>query len=184
MMYKVEFDITFVNPTLQTSSLSVKLGNNTILTIFAEDIKAESHIAYGFSDTDEFEMVVDGDTEINVDNLVISEMYTVTFDVKDCDTDVSKYSSTSDNFLYSQSIEQLKMSFEWVDVVNGYDCEGCYYIDVNQITDQNEELERISNGTFTGSTDWTFGTNWILSGGAALFSGLLGDGNLSQTNLT
>jgi hypothetical protein len=75
------------------------------------------------------------------------------------------------------------MSVEWINVVGAYDCEGCYYIDVNQITDPNEELEKISNGTFTGSTDWNFGTNWILSSGAALFNGAVGDGNLSQTSL-
>ncbi len=181
--YKISFTVTYIDPISPANLLQVKLGSNTILSVFTDDITATEYVAYGVSDGTTFQLLVSGFPVMNIDDIIISEMYNTTFNIKDCDDDVVKYNSVVSDFLYSSTKSQMRMDIDWINAVNGYACLGCFYVDVDQITDPNEELERISNGTFTGSTDWTFGTNWILSSGAALFTGASGDGNLSQTSL-
>lgn len=182
-VYKVEFTVTFINPDAPASNIYVSLGGNEILKVFAEDIEGRVYTAYGISTSTTFSLRVDGNPIISIDDIIISEMYHTDYSIKKCSDDSVKYNSTISDFVFSQTMDQLRMDVEWVNAVNGYACEGCYYIDIDQTTDQDENLDRISNGGFVGSTDWNFGTNWILSGGGAFFTGVLGSGNLSQTSL-
>ena len=162
-LYKVDFTITFIDPDSPTSFLSVNLGSNAILNLFAEDIEAKTYTVFGESDGTLFQLAVDGNPKINIDNIVLTEMYETTFEVKDCETDVVQYTGIDSDFLYSNSLSQLKMSIDWSEVV----CGGCYYIDVVQEISPADFSNKIINGTFTSDSDWIKGNDWSISGGKA-----------------
>lgn len=172
-LYKVEFTITFIDPDAPTSFLDVSLGSNSILNLFVDDIEAKKYTVFGKSDGTLFQLFVDGNPRINIDNVVLSIMEETTFEIKNCVDDNVEYSSEIADFVYSNTLNQLKMLIDWSNV----DCNGCYYINVVQGS------ERISNGSFDSSLDWILGTNWTISGGKAIVSGIASD-SLSQELLS
>lgn len=182
-VYKVEFSITLIDPDLPASKMRVRLGTNDVLTVFAEDIEAKDYVAFGVSNGTDLQIVLEGEPRLNIDNIVISEMYHTTYEIKDCETDSTKYDSILSDFTYSQSINQLRMNIQWLNAVSGYENTGCFYIDVHQQPDPNEYLERLNNGDFATADDWTFGTDWAFGSNSGLINSAGSAGNLSQTNL-
>jgi hypothetical protein len=182
-IYKVEFTVSFIDPDAPASNIYVVLGTNEILRIFAEDIEATTYTAYGISNSTGFQIRVDGNPVISIDDVIISEMYTTSFSIKNCETDDTVYSSVFSDFGFSTKSDQLRMDIDWSNVMNNYGCLGCYYVDVINKADPDENLERISNGTFDSSTDWNVGSEWSISSGKAIIDTNIEAGELSQTSL-
>ena len=180
IFYKVEFTITFTDPDLSTDYLIVTLGNTNILQIFNDDIEAKTYIAYGISDGTELTIEVDGGSELTIDNFILSETYSTSYDIKNCETDSIEYSSALSDFIYSVYTSQMQLNIDWSNVCTGYITSGCFYIDVAQVTNPKAILERIT-GTLTSPTQWTYiGAGVVVGGGFATFTNVDLDNGVKQ----
>ena len=162
--YKVEFTVTFIDPDAPASFMEVKLGSNSILNLFVDDIEAKKYTVFGVSDGATFELSTNGNPIMNIDDVTISQMYDTTYKILDCEDDSEKYSSISSDIVYSNSLDQLRMSIDWSNAIGYYEeCTGCRYIQVKQDLGINS-LEVINNGDFNGNADgWTLGVGWNYS---------------------
>lgn len=178
-LYKVEFTITFIDPDDPASFLSVGLGSNTVLSLFADDIEAKKYTVFGKSDGTLFQLAIDGNPKLNIDDIIVSKMYDTSYEIKNCNTDDVEYTSVDADFVYSNTSNQLKMLIDWSSV----ECDNCYYIDVWQGSETGG-IESISNGDFAaGDTDWNVATGWSIYSGLANYDDT-GNGSLTQTDLS
>ena len=182
--YKVTFTVTFIDPDSSSANLSVRLGNQTIFSLFGDDIKATQYVAHGISDGTEMKILVDAAT-INIDSVIVSEMYTTSFEVKECTNDSIVYTSVEADVSYSTESDQLKLSFDWDNLTGVSGGVGCYYIEVTQEPEPDADKDRVTDGDFiSGGSGWTLGTGWsIISDAANVNAGAGIGGDLIQSTL-
>jgi hypothetical protein len=130
-LYKVEFTITFIEDDNLGDTLDVSIGGNNVLSLFEGDIQARKYTAFGYSDTDVFEITTGENILITIDSVILSKMDETSFYIKNCDTDAILYTGVDPDFTFSNLFDQLKISIDWSNV----DCDGCYYIYVVQGSD-------------------------------------------------
>lgn len=177
--YRVTFDIISVSQDVEGDQVRILIGGVAVLTLDETDIIAKTYTVFGFAATNVFRLETDGGMVVTIDNIKIDLLYDNTFKIKDCENDAIQYSSVSGDILYSETLNQLKMSVDWSNVT----CPGCYYIQVTQEVPAAERLERITDKNFNNAGAWNVGAGWTVGGGEAILSSGGGAGNLTQTSL-
>jgi hypothetical protein len=188
-LYKLEIDITSFSTTSPGDQINIKIGGTTILTLDETDNVVETQTVYAYSNGGTpFDVEIEAGIGINAtfSTLRVDQMSNVVFFVCKCEDDEVVYTSDPSNVTASNTQGQLKTSFDWSNLQDGYDCQGCYYIKIIDGISVADALnsDRIDNGTFSGAaTEWNFGSGWSLSSNKASLSSAGGAGDLSQTSL-
>lgn len=131
--YTVEFSVFSTN---NSGTLSVYMGDNLVGIYTDEEIEATTYTLQGYSTNDvlRFEMSVGLEIELSTD-ISIVQYSGASFLVRECDTGNAVYSSfQTTDIVKSTNTNQIKISFDWGNLVDGYDCNcGCYYIEIDEI---------------------------------------------------
>jgi hypothetical protein len=186
-IYKVSIDITFFNSTSDGDQIRFYIGGNLILTLDETDDPNGQYIFYGVSSGiaagDEFKIEVDANIDASFDNFILDKPSNLSFSVADCDTNAPVYLSATEDIVNNPFQNQLMASFDWSNLADGYECEGCYNLYFFEDPDENRtSADNINNGEFASSDDWILGVGWVIDSGFAKHTGLFSDA-LEQTNL-
>jgi len=187
-LYKYEIDITSFTSTLDGDQLRFYIGGTLVLTLDETDDPSGTVTLYGYaSGNDETAIMIDSDANIaaTFSDLVVTQLNNPMFFVVNCDDNTVAYSSLYTDIISSATSSQIKMSFDWGNLQDGYGCTGCYHIRI--IDDvgvpENVSLDRIIDGDFPNLTNWNAGSGWTAGIGVAIMSSAGGAGDLTQTTL-
>ena len=138
-LYKLELSITSFSSTVDGAQINISISDTVVLTLDETDDVTATHTVYGYAPTgSSFDISVTADTGVaaTFTDMEVSEMSSVTYTVKDCDDDSVVYTSVAADVITSATSSQIKVSFDWSELMSGYECPcGCYYIEITDGVD-------------------------------------------------
>lgn len=187
-LYKFEIDLTSFSSTTPGDQIILKIGGSTVLILDETNAASGTLTAFGYA-TGITPLDIDITTASGIaatfSTLRISQVSNIVFFVLDCDDNAVCYSSVIADIQTSSLSSQVKLSFDWANLQDGYTCLGCKYIIIVDDVGLPDNLhtDKINDGGF-GGAGWNLGTGWQLSGTDVRMSHVgAGAGELTQTNL-
>jgi len=132
-LYKMEIDITSFSTITPGAQIRLKIGGDTVITLDETDNPTGTQTIFAYSngaDPTAVEINVDSGINATFSTLRVSQMSNVVFFVAECDDDTIVYSSIPTDVTASNTSAQIKISFDWSNLQDGYNCQGCYYIKI------------------------------------------------------
>lgn len=112
-------------------SITVKIGSNTVAVYDASELQASTLTFYGSASSSAITIEMGSDVEASFSDFEVRELTNIEYEVVNCDSEVVVYSSVASDIVKSTESSQIKISFDWSNLMDGYDCEcGCYRIDI------------------------------------------------------
>lgn len=183
-MYKITIDITEFTYTTVGDSIYFKIGSDTFLIVDGvSEEAAGTKTFYAIANDTYFEANFDAGVTARAANFQVVRVSNPVLFVINCETDEIVYISSLND--YDISNGQIKISFDWGYLSDGYNCSGgCYYFGILEDVGipTNITNERVNDGTFDGA-GWLYGTDWANTGTAAAITSTGGAGYLTQNSL-
>ena len=137
-LYQVELTISSFSSTVDGDQINLIISGETVLTLDETNNVPGTYLISGFAATGttlDVQVTADAGISATFSTMEVGQLSNATYTVKSCDDDSIVYTSVEADITTSQTTSQIKVSFDWSELMSGYDCPcGCYYIEVTDGT--------------------------------------------------
>ena len=129
--YEISIDLLSVTSTGVNDTITVIIGGNTVAVYDASELEATTLSFYGNASSTDFTIEFGADVEATFTQLQMYEVSNAYYYVRKCEDDEIVYTSTEADVAQSILSTQIKLTFDWSNLMDGEDCNcGCYYIEI------------------------------------------------------